>query len=509
MPLSLTLLRMALYPGARRFHNALQDPEKAQTQLLKTLVRDASQSLYGTEHSLRSTDDFFKLPIVNYEDLEPWIERQKRGEPALTTKRVLFYEKTSGSSGAAKYIPYTASLKSSFSRMFAAWAYDLLKHGPAFHGGKLYFSVSPNFDEQEVTEAGVPVGLEDDSDYLDGLLKTLFNRYFVNTQRFSRTRDPEQFKIQVIAALLNEPRLEIISVWNPSFLQILLKTASQYPDKIKVLLKRPEIPDILARSPVPWEEIWPQLKLISCWTRGAAKEKAAQLKSIFPKTMIQGKGLLATEAPLTIPMLAAGQNVCIPMLNEVFFEFEDSTGQILTLSQIKPNTTYSLIISQRGGFLRYRMGDRVKLHGSYLQCPGLDFLGRDSSVVDLVGEKLNSSFVEDCLASPPFTSYPSMVLIPLREPEHYRLLIETTQPSEALLELAEELEQRLSASYHYRHARRLGQLGPSQVLGVQGLDEDVARLWMERGGKWGDMKAKILQSLEFGRLYQDKANDKT
>lgn len=497
---------MALYPGARRFRKALQDPKKAQARLLKSIVQDASKSLYGKAHALTSTADFFKLPIVNYEDLEPWIEKQKREEAALTTKRILFYEKTSGSSGPAKYIPYTASLKSSFSRMFAYWAYDLLKHGPSFIGGKLYFSVSPNFDAPEETKAGVPVGLEDDSDYLDGLLKSLFNHYFVNTQRFARLRDPVEFKIQVLAALINEKKLEIISIWNPSFLQILLKTSVQFPEKLKGLVTRPKVTDLLAKDPIPWEEIWPQLKLISCWTRGAAKEKAEQLKLLFPNTQVQGKGLLATEAPLTIPLIAAGENICIPLINEVFFEFEDSAGQILTIDQLKAETTYSLIISQRGGFLRYRMGDRVKLNGSFQQCPGLDFLGRDNSVTDLVGEKLNEAFVENCLASKPFSSFLSKVVIPMRDPDHYRLLLETRAPLDELTTLEEQLEQRFLESYHYRHARKLGQLAPCRIVAAEGLDEEMARLWMETGGNWGDMKAKILQSLEFGRLYQDKAN---
>ena len=48
-------------------------------------------------------------------EIEPWIERIGRGEPnVLTTEPVLMMEKTSGSSGAAKYIPYTRSLRREF-----------------------------------------------------------------------------------------------------------------------------------------------------------------------------------------------------------------------------------------------------------------------------------------------------------------------------------------------------------------------------------------------------------
>lgn len=505
MSFALRLLQAALYPSSRAFHKALEQPERSQNQLLKRLVSDSAGSLYGQSHSLKSVDDFYSLPIVRYDDLEPWIEKQKQGEAGLSTKKILFYEKTSGSSGAAKYIPYTADLKTSFSRMFACWARDLLKHGPAFKGGKLYFSVSPNFDEQEVTEAGVPVGLEDDSDYLDGLLKGLFNRYFVDTKSFARIKDPEQFKAQVLAALINEKELEVISVWNPSFLSILLKLGPSL-DRFKHLIHRAEVLPLLKKDPIPWAEIWPELKLISCWTQGAAHEPAQALGRHFPETFIQGKGLLATEAPLTVPLLSAGKETCLPMLSEVFFEFEDQQGQIFGIAELEEGRDYSLIISQKSGFLRYRMGDRVRVQGQHGNCPALQFLGRDHSVTDLVGEKLNEDYVLQCLSAEPFRELSKSILIPMRGPDRYRLLVETTLSQEALAALAEAFEDALQASYHYRHARRLGQLGPCELLRGRDIEELRARLWMEAGGTWGDMKAKRLQSLDFGRRYQEKAS---
>ena len=42
-----------------------------------------------------------------------------------TSERVLMFEKTSGSSDSAKYIPYTTSLREQFRTAIGAWMCDL------------------------------------------------------------------------------------------------------------------------------------------------------------------------------------------------------------------------------------------------------------------------------------------------------------------------------------------------------------------------------------------------
>ena len=110
--------------------------------------------------------------------------------------------------------------------------------------------------------------------------------------------------------------------------------------------------------------------------------------------MVQGKGLLATEAPMTIPLIKA--QGCVPVLNEVFFEFEHQ-GNIYHLHELELGKVYSIIISQKGGLYRYRIGDRVRVTHYYLKTPCLEFLGRTETTSDLVGEKLHEDFVQDTL----------------------------------------------------------------------------------------------------------------
>jgi hypothetical protein len=495
----LSALRLTLAPISWRFQRSLRDPEKAQRRLLAKISKKLAKTEYGKHWNIETIEDFFKLPIVDYDDLKPWIDKQKSKEGrALVSDRVLFYEKSSGSSGPAKYIPYTAALRGSFSKMFALWAHDLLSHGPRFCGGKLYFSVSPCFDPPETTETGVTVGVEDDTDYLDGWLKGLFNRYFLSSAELSKITDPEEFKLKLCAKLISEPGLEVISVWNPSFLTIILESAEHSKDALIPLIS-PDRRELVRQSPIPWKQIWPQLKLISCWDSAHALEAANKLKGQFPNVFIQGKGLLATEAPITIPLLAAGLASYVPMIDEVFFEFEDEDGQITGIAGVKEGQNYSLIISQKAGFNRYRLGDKIKIRGRHHGCPCFQFLGRGSSVVDLVGEKLNEQFVADRLTRPLLEESSFKTLIPEPKSRNYCLMIDVHCRDED--SIAKEFEELLMESFHYRHARKLGQLGPCRVVKRPQAAEEVAKAWMDSGRKWGDLKNRALQTVDFALLF--------
>ena len=100
---------------------AQENPAAAQAALLDRLLSVNASSAYGRKFAfsrLRTAREFQSaVPIVGYDELRPWIEKIKSGEVAvLTNEPVLMLEKTSGSSTAAKYIPYTLSLRREFQR---------------------------------------------------------------------------------------------------------------------------------------------------------------------------------------------------------------------------------------------------------------------------------------------------------------------------------------------------------------------------------------------------------
>src|SRR5690606_24196139 len=132
-----------------------------------------------------------------------WIERQMTSERrVIVNAPVRFYEKTSGSTGPQKFVPFTDALQASFTRMFMHWARDVVAYGPSLETARVFFLVSPSFDVEEHTGAGVPVGLEDDSQYLTGWVGALLRRFLVNTSGLGSMRDVEQYKLALATRLL-------------------------------------------------------------------------------------------------------------------------------------------------------------------------------------------------------------------------------------------------------------------------------------------------------------------
>ena len=499
-------------PAFRKFKRHLADPDRAQTKVFQEILGMLAQTSYGQHYGVTESwcySDFReRLPMVNYEDLRPWMDLQVKSESSVVTPdKVLYYEPTSGSSGAAKMIPFTDRMRRSFSNSFAFWLHDILNNGPKFKTGKLFYSVSPNLRAAEQTENGVDIGLEDDSDYLSGLLAPLVRRISAVPPELKTIRDPHSFRLYLAASLLASPDLELMYIWSPSFLQILLKFMEENREYLISCLANREIRlqgkcyplakvskdhlGILMQDQIVWQRVWPQLKLISCWASGHARIGAQSLAAVFPQALVQPKGLLATEAPLTVPLLGAPAGV--PLVSDVFFEFIDEKQSVLRLSELKSGGEYEVVVTQKGGLYRYRMGDRVRVDGFSGRTPCLEFTGRAGSVVDMVGEKLNEEFVSNILASVSGNQNEFFVVVPVPDSEtpNYRLV---TNSGRDVQQVANRIEAELNKAHHYDLARKLGQLSPLTVTRLGDARERYFSFFQRKGMKWGDIKDRGLMT---------------
>ncbi len=511
MRLIIQLFGKLIESASRDFYQSLENPQSAQQKVREEILKSLIKSDYGRYLRVKTIDDWHRIPIVEYHNIENWIQTQQEDNTyLLTSEKVAFYEKTSGSRGAAKFIPYTNSLRRSFNQMFCIWTHDLIKHGPKFTSGKLYFCISPQLGENKSSLKPSATSLQDDSEYLDGWLQWIMSQFLVSPSGLNKLSNAEEFKHQLAQSLLTSDNLEIISIWSPTFLKVILdyiqnnrkqlalELATKMSAKRRLMLLQPHLfPQVstnkelsqINRDKIPWHLLWSELKLISCWDSANAADGADFLRSLFPKVLIQGKGLLATEAPMTIPLIPA--KGCVPLLNEVFFEFLDESGFIYQLHELKQGNTYEIIISQKGGLYRYRIGDRVRFTHSYLNTPCLEFVGRQKEVSDLVGEKLHSQFVRDVLETLPLEEACFKTLVPVKYPkEHYILLVDTAKLNPK--EIALQLEESLQKSHHYRRARLLEQLESARVIVSSQIPEIISLYKAKSGKKWGDLKHDIL-----------------
>jgi hypothetical protein len=229
--------------------------------------------------------------------------------------------------------------------------------------------------------------------------------------------------------------LSLISVWHPSFLELL-------------------IGDL---DPVA---TWPELRVISCWADANAAGPAAALARRFPHATMQPKGLLLTEGVVTIPY---GDAHALAYRSH-FFEFRDG-GDIRLAAELEVGKRYQVIITTGGGLVRYDTEDLVDVIGFRERCPLLRFAGRAAHVSDHFGEKLNEVFVRERLTAV-LEDVPHAFAMLACDGDAYVLYVESDASADMLEEAASSLELLLRESHHYDHCRLLGQLQPLRVTRV-------------------------------------------
>ncbi|HEY9765984.1 MAG TPA: GH3 auxin-responsive promoter family protein, partial [Chroococcales cyanobacterium] len=382
-------------PGALLFERAASRVEETQRKLLRRYLRQNENTLFGREHGfseISSFEDFReKVPLSSYENFLPYVERIGGGEnDVLFPGKPIRFEPTSGSASATKNIPYNRALKKEFQAGLSPWIADLFKNLPASMRGRAYWSISPASIGEKFTEGGIPVGFEDDSEYLGPLARRLMGEVLAVPSLVSKLNDIEDVRYVTLLFLLAAEDLSLISIWNPTFLTLLLQPLGEWLPRIsedlargKISLSLPEeirgelekslgrhprraraIREIFEKkgdSPDLFESLWPNLALISCWTEASAYGPFSELKKNFPRVKIQSKGLLATEGIISFPLLHHGAALC---LRSHFFEFLPSDGKNpLPAWEIKEGERYFLVMTTGGGLYRYQLGDLVEVTG--------------------------------------------------------------------------------------------------------------------------------------------------
>ena len=101
---------------ARQIYKATQNwaknPIETQQKVFKDLIHQAKHTQFGIDHNfalIKTHEDFTKaVPIRDYEDLKPYVDRVVKGEADVLWKgKPLYFAKTSGTTSGAKYIPLT------------------------------------------------------------------------------------------------------------------------------------------------------------------------------------------------------------------------------------------------------------------------------------------------------------------------------------------------------------------------------------------------------------------
>jgi hypothetical protein len=465
-------------------------------------IRTNEKTVYGKKYQfdkIHTIDQYRKyVPLINYEDIQGYIGQISRGaRDILFRGTAVSFERTSGSGGSEKLIPYSSESLGNFRKAILPWLAELIQ-AHDIHSGGVYWAISPATRQPETTPGGIPVGLPDAA-YLGEDALHWFARVSVVPHWVGSFANVADWQLVTLYYLLCRDDLALVSVWSPTFLLQLLDTLqSRNRELLRLLQEGGELcghPIAANFSAVDrYEEylqrqdarcLWPELRVISCWGDASSAVFYERLRLRFQHVHFQPKGLLSTEGVVTVPnafghpVLASGTG---------FFEFQDTNGEMRLANELKEGERYEVVMTTAGGLYRYRTGDQVLCEISHPIHPILRFVGRGNIVSDMVGEKLTDEFVRSCLQD--FDGF--CLLMPASgEKPHYRLILDKDEHDQRE-SLLEKIERRLLANPQYAYARKLGQLKSLKLISVERPLDRFTNHLLSKGVRLGDIKVPSL-----------------
>ena len=479
--------------------------QSAQLSKLLKIVLQNSETEFGKTHgfaSIKTVADFQKaVPICDYDALDPLIARVASGEKNILTKEAPFmFATTSGTTGSRKLIPVTASYLQEFRRASVTSGYNLLRQFPHLVKGVTLSVFSPA--EEGRTEGNIPYGAISGRLYRSepGLI-----RRFISPIPYEvfLIKDYETRYYALLRCATTLP-ITCIYTLNPSTIALLGRRLKLYgqslvddmaqgginppgalPDEAKRAIKpflsaNPSraaiLKELLVEGRFTADNVWPDLAVISCWTKAAASFYLQDFPELFGSVPVCDITYGASEGRGTVFLSPQMQALAI---RSHFFEFietekmELGEKEALTASQLETGKDYYILFTTSSGLYRYNINDVVRVIGWYNDTPCLEFLHKGGNISSFTGEKLTESQVTQAVSQ--FARIESIAIkfftvIPEFRPEpHYQLWFETVEDlsGSQLQRLAERFDECLSecnSEYEVkRSSKRLSQAKACQL----------------------------------------------
>jgi hypothetical protein len=345
------LARMRMW----RIQAWMENPVAAQREVLQDLVTSAQYTEFGRKHdfkSLYNIKDFKQaIPIQEYDDLKPYIQRIMDGEQNLLWNTpVNWFAKSSGTtSDKSKFIPVS---KESLEDCHFKAVKDVLT---------MYYEFNPFSDL--LTGKGLVIGgshtvhqLNDESHYGDLSAVLMQNTPFWG----SWIRTPE-----LSIALMDEWENKIEKLANHTILEN-VTSISGVPTWTIVLFRR--ILEITGKQNI--SEVWPELELymhggVSFVPYREQFEKLIGRHIHYLEMYNASEGFFAAQDNPNSDGMLLFTDHGIFMEFMPIEEYGKDNPQTIGLQEVEMGKNYALVISTNGGLWRYCIGDTVQFTSLY------------------------------------------------------------------------------------------------------------------------------------------------
>lgn len=354
----------------------LKYPNEVQEELLMNLIRQAENTVLGKEYDFESIKTYHTfqelVPVSTYEDLEPLIERTRKGEQnVFWGQPIKWFAKSSGTTNAkSKFIPVS---NEALENCHYKGSKDLLC---------LYLNNNENsqlFTGKSLRLGGSKQLYEDNNTFFGDLSAILIDNMpfwaeFSSTPS-NKTSLMSEWETKLMA-IVNETKVENVTSFAgvPSWMMVLLNK----------LLEETKNENLF--------EVWPNLEVY--FHGGVSFEPyREQYKKILPKDDFKYYEIYnASEGFFAIQDLNHSNDLLLMLDYGIFYEFipMETFGtpnqKVIRLAEVELNKNYAVVITTNSGLWRYMIGDTVRF--TSLKPYRIRITGRTKHHINVFGEEL-------------------------------------------------------------------------------------------------------------------------
>jgi hypothetical protein len=352
-----------------------------QNKVFQELIRQAKNTQFGKDHHfdqiLTPSDFAQQVPVRDYEQLKPYVDRVVKGEENILWKgKPLYFAKTSGTTSGAKYIPLTKeSMPYHIEAARNAILHYIHETGKAdFVDGKMIFlQGSPILEEKN----GINLGR------LSGIVAHFVPKYLQKNRMPSwETNCIEDWETKV-NAIVEETFNENMSVISgiPSWVQMFFEKLQQKANK-------------------PVGDIFPNFNL---FIYGGVNYEPyrAKFENLIGRKVDSIELFPASEGFFAYQDSQKEKGMLLLLNSGIFYEFikseEFSTEnpRRYTIGEVELGVNYVLILSTNAGLWGYNIGDTVQF--TSLAPYRVVVSGRIKHYISAFGEHVIGKEVESAL----------------------------------------------------------------------------------------------------------------
>jgi len=450
--------------------------ESAQKKVLARLLRKGAQTEYGKKNNFSdisdSTEYAEKVPMIIYDEIEPYIERLKEGEQNLLwPSKIQNFAVSAGTTGKGKHIPLSEDRLRSDQRFMRKVIISYIKQNPNFLHFFMGSHVSlPGNIERLDPKSNIRLG--EISAYLAKLSPGWLSLFQVRSpQTMIREEWTEKFDRTLEMAVKSDVR-KIVAI--PSWALRFFQRALEITGKKHI------------------REIWPNLKLLICGGEALNTYKPYFDKLLEGLDMDYIENYGASESYFAFSDDLKRSDLRLIVDNGVFYEWipnpkehKDDLQEQKTVPtwKVKKGVPYSLVVSSNSGLFRYMINDVIEF--TDLDQPRIQVVGRVSEIFDRFGEAVESHEAQSALEATAeqidatFSVFAMGGIIDpeIGAPRHYWFIQWVDQP-ENVEKFTDLLDKNLrDINRHYHNRRESMGIHPPVILN---LTKEAMYKWREK-----------------------------